>query len=104
VDDIVLNSCARFGDTVERAVLFLQEALADEHRPAYEIRREAADLGISLRTFERAKAQLHVKSAQIREHGRNVWHWRIPLAAGPEEEGALLLQQLGASPEKKAAG
>jgi hypothetical protein len=104
VDDIVLNSGARFGDTIERAVLFLQEALADGDHPADEIRRQAADLGISLRTLERAKAQLHVKSCQVREHGRTVWHWRIPLGATPEEEMAALLKRLQASPDKKAAG
>jgi hypothetical protein len=89
---------------LDTGFLVAVEVVADGTCPAYEIRREAADLGISLRTLERAKAQLHVKSAQIREHGRNIWHWRIPLAADPEEEAALLLQQLRASPDKKAAG
>jgi hypothetical protein len=98
-EQLVLESCGRFGDTVERAVAFLQEALGSELRPSNEIFEEAAAQDISRRTLRRAKDHLHVASAQIREHGRNAWYWRIPAAPTPEEECALLLQELRAPPE-----
>jgi len=32
---------------------------------------------MSLRTLERAKAELGIVSEQRRERGRNVWYWRL---------------------------
>ncbi len=36
--------------------------------------------GISIRTLERATAELGVRSEQRREDGRNVWYWALAAA------------------------
>jgi hypothetical protein len=65
------------GQTVPAAASFLQEQLARGPRGRSGLLAEAEKAGISLRTLERAKAQLGVESEQRRESGRNVWYWRL---------------------------
>jgi hypothetical protein len=102
-DDVVMVDGERFATTLPRAVAFLQETLADGPHPRGEIIREARAMDISTRTLERAKAELRLASHAVYENGHNVWYWRIPLAPTPEEECALLIQELNRPPDGQAA-
>jgi hypothetical protein len=75
-DDLVAP-VRRRGEAVPRAVCFLQERLAAGFCNRQVVLEEAARLGISFRTLERAKQELWVVSRQRREEGRNVWYWGL---------------------------
>ena len=57
---------------------FLREQLAAGPMDRYELVQAAHKVAITLRTLERAKAELGVRSEQRREHGENIWSWRLP--------------------------
>lgn len=65
---------------VPQAVAFLQKHLAQGPRPRHWLVKEAADnAALSLRSLERAKAQLGIVSEERREDERNVWYWSMPI-------------------------
>jgi hypothetical protein len=76
-DDLV-GVGRRRGESVPRAVRFLQAQLESGWKERQALLEHAAREGISFRTLERAKAELHVLSQQRREHGKNVWYWGLP--------------------------
>jgi hypothetical protein len=78
-DDLVRFGRRR-GEAVPRALAFLQEQLAGGTREREGLVELAQGEGISLRTLERAKAELGVRSQQRREQGRKVWYWSLPQA------------------------
>jgi hypothetical protein len=78
-DDLV-GAGRRRGESVPRAIRFLQAHLASGWKERHVLLKEAGREGISFRTLERAKAELNVVSQQHREQGRNVWYWGL---AGP---------------------
>jgi hypothetical protein len=65
------------GEAVTVAVSFLRKQLAQGPCLRQKLLEEGEQAGISLRTLERAKAELRVVSEQRRELGRNVWYWRL---------------------------
>jgi hypothetical protein len=75
--DDLLQSGRRPGESVPRALSFLQEHLVAGPCQRDILLQQATVLGLSLRTLERAKAQLGIRSEQRREQGRNVWYWRL---------------------------
>jgi AAA domain len=75
-DDLV-GAGRRRGESVPRAILFLQAQLESGWKERQALMEQAGREGISFRTLERAKAELHVVSRQRREHGRNVWYWGL---------------------------
>ena len=70
------------GAKVRAAQTFLMRALADCPRPAAEVEREAAMLGISRRTLFRARAACHVICTRVSvpggSHGAGEWRWSLP--------------------------
>ena len=66
------------------AQAFITRALADGPRPAAEVVREAAILGISKRTLRRVRALCDVKATRVSvpggQHGAGEWHWSLPPA------------------------
>jgi hypothetical protein len=75
--DDLLQPSRRRGEAVPRAVAFLEERLADGPCARQRLLEEAEDVGLSLRTLERAKAELGIVSKQAREEGKKVWYWRL---------------------------
>jgi hypothetical protein len=76
--DALVQARAGRGEAIPFAVRFLEEQLDSGWVPRASILQHAAAAGITFRTLERAKAELGVLSQQRREHGRNVWYWRLP--------------------------
>jgi hypothetical protein len=72
------------GSTVDAAVTFLQDYLADGPQPASSAFTVAKQEGISERTLQRAKAQLEVKSqrASAGNDGAGKWLWSLPYNLG----------------------
>ena len=64
---------------IDRAVEWLQTELADGPRPSREVEKAAKDAGISRSSYDRARAELRVKSERRFEAGEA--HWYIYLAA-----------------------
>jgi hypothetical protein len=75
-DDLV-QPIRRRGQAVPQALSFLQELLTQGPYNREVLLEQAERAGMSLRTLERAKAELGVLSEQKREQGRNVWYWRL---------------------------
>jgi hypothetical protein len=69
-------------DTRGAAVEFLNEVLADGPVSASQVREEAEDAGISLRTLERAKKTVGIISYRENvageKRGKGRWYWRLP--------------------------
>jgi hypothetical protein len=65
------------------AVEFLEEVLADGPVPAGQVREEAEDTGISIRTLERVKKKMGVSSyrenATGEKRGKGQWYWKLPV-------------------------
>jgi hypothetical protein len=108
-DEIVRSDPTVTGSSLVKAVEFLQMTLASGDRPRKEVCDLASAYGIAPRTLERARAEAKVLPYQVGENGRNVWYWRIGLAATLEEEDKLMpewLKTFGAvqseAPEKAA--
>jgi hypothetical protein len=76
-DDLVAAGRRR-GESVPRAICFLQAQLESGWKERHVLLEQAECEGISFRTLERAKAELHVLSQQRRQQGRNVWYWGLP--------------------------
>ena len=69
------------GARTRAAQAFLIRALADGPRPATEVEREAAMLGISRRTLFRARALCGIRSTRIGASegpGAGAWQWALP--------------------------
>ncbi len=70
------------GAKTRAAQTFITRALADGPRPAAEIEREAAMLGIARRTLARAQAFCGVRSTRVSSsggpNGAGAWHWSLP--------------------------
>ena len=70
------------GAKIRAAQTFITRALADGPRPAAEIEREAAMLGIARRTLARAQALCGVRSTRVSSsggpNGAGAWHWSLP--------------------------
>lgn len=64
-----------------RALLFLRDALAARGRLGREVFVEAAELGLSRRTIERARAIALVRCSRRGFQGPVVWHWPEPEVA-----------------------
>lgn len=71
----------RSGSTVEAAVTFLQEFLADGPQPAIKVFQVGKREDISERTLKRAKAQLDIRSerASAGNAGEGKWLWSLPV-------------------------
>src|SRR5262249_26117113 len=76
--DELVGAGRRRGDSVPRAIRFLQAQRESGWKERRELLEQAEREGISFRTLERAKAELHVLSQQRRDHGKNVWYWGLP--------------------------
>jgi len=63
----------KYKGKVGEAVSFLKDILAFGEKPAEDIIREGGDDGISLRTLERAKKALRVKSRKFQDK----WYWAL---------------------------
>ena len=70
--------------SLEAAVDFLKDFLADGTQPSSAVFNAAKQEGITERTLKRAKAQLEVKSERISEGnaGAGKWAWSLPSNAG----------------------
>ena len=75
-DDLV-RAGRRRGESVPRAIRFLEAHLESGWKQRKVLLEEAEREGISFRTLERPKAELNVESQQRREQGRNVWYWGL---------------------------
>jgi hypothetical protein len=100
-EELVLPNGERFGQSVEKAAVFLHEALHAATRRRDAVRAEAAAQGIAGRTLERAKQRLRIVSVQIREDGRNVWYWRLPGEEAVRAEQEQLMEEIWAAGDKK---
>jgi hypothetical protein len=79
---------------------WLREALAAGPRPASELIAEAAEVGISESTLNRAKAALGLVAKRRSERGKTTWYWlssgltdfprKVELPTMPGEEGFTL--------------
>jgi len=76
-DDLV-GVGPRRGESVPRAIRFLEAQLESGWKERQGLLEQAVREGISFRTLERAKAELHALSQQRREQGKNVWYWGLP--------------------------
>jgi hypothetical protein len=83
-DDLVLAPGVRYGEHLDRAKEFLQQALAPGPRSCELIQREAAAAGLAPITLRRAKQELHVASEQRRVEGRSQWFWSLTERTGPD--------------------
>jgi len=77
-DDLTVSAHTR-RQTLPAAIALLQDQLANGSRERDHLVNLARTEGISLRTLERAKAQLGIVSDQRRRHGCNVWYWSLPV-------------------------
>jgi hypothetical protein len=105
-DELVLPNGVRYGETLHRAMVFLEEALSNGPRKHEELRSEALTLDISSRTLTRAKLEMKIVSEEARDGARSYWQWRLPHQKTAEEEHADFLEQLcrrAAAPESKMA-
>jgi hypothetical protein len=102
-DEVVLTNGSRFGASVARAEIFLQQALHAATRRQDVVREEAAALGISRRTLERAKQRLQIRTREVREGGRNVWYWSLPGEEAVRAEQAQLMAEIWAAGENRCA-
>ena len=70
------------GAKTRAAQSLLMRALADDPRPAAEVEREAAMLGISRSTLVRARALCNVKAFRVSTpgvpSGPGAWYWSLP--------------------------
>jgi hypothetical protein len=109
-DEIVRTDPSITSSSLAKAVEFLQTTLASRDRPRKEVCDLASAYGIAPRTLERARAEAKVLPYQAWENGRNVWYWRVGLAATLEEEDRLTPEWLKtfcagqSEPPAKAAG
>jgi len=77
----------------DEAVDFLRDALADRPASATELQEEAAELGLSWRTVERAKESLGVRSEKLPGEA-GAWIWFLP-ENNAAEEGRQPPQAIG---------
>jgi hypothetical protein len=73
-----LTGARPHGGALQRAEDFLRSALADSPILRTDLLRRAAELGISERTLDRARAALKIKSNQFHQDGRNTSTWSLP--------------------------
>jgi hypothetical protein len=88
-DELVEKPRRARRDAVSAAMDFLRERLADGPCTRSQLLDEAAALGLSLRTLERAKAELGILSRQGRDNGAKAWYWSLgemPEAAAGDSE------------------
>jgi hypothetical protein len=65
--------------SVDEAMQFITEALAEGSRPAREVVDEARQAGISQRTLDRARANLGITASRVGGAGaEGHWEWRLP--------------------------
>jgi len=86
----------------ERAVEWLRAFLANGKQRATEVQEAASRTGIPLRTLERAKLALRVKSEAVNKDGKVEWWWRdpaAPRAAGREDWLLDTMPELDPMPE-----
>jgi hypothetical protein len=102
-NDLVLSDGRRYGGSVERAMVFLQEALHGATRPLSVLRDEARSLGISWGTLDRARKRLGIEAAQYREDGRNVWYWGLTGEEAAEAERARFINAVWDAGASKSA-
>jgi putative DNA primase/helicase len=81
-DDIRLTARADAED-------FLRQALADGPRPVKEIKGEAEDAGLTMRTVRRAKDDIGVRSRRqsYGGGGEGEWVWYLPSSSGAQSCG-----------------
>jgi hypothetical protein len=60
------------------AAEWLVQALSAGELPALEVLARALKAGISERTLERAKAEIHVRTRQVRIGRQRAWAWSLP--------------------------
>jgi DNA polymerase-1 len=65
------------GDALDEAIAFLQDALRNEPQKTDEVRANAADRDIALRTLERAKKEMQVRSFS-KGFNPKTWYWELP--------------------------
>ncbi|HSW01838.1 MAG TPA: AAA family ATPase [Sedimentisphaerales bacterium] len=73
---------------VQRAVTWLQDALADGPVPSADVLTHAKAQGISQRTLERAKESLGVRSDRKSGQGAASWYFELPAVCGTTRQGA----------------
>lgn len=73
----------------DRALAWLYEQLSPGDRPARDLLAASSDVGISARTLERAKDELHLNAyfEGVGKEGRWMWGLRWPSPGGPEKTG-----------------
>ena len=80
--DALANPRPNDGAKMRAAQSFLLRALADGPRPAAEVEREAATLGVSRGTLVRARALCKVRTFRVSTpglpSGAGAWHWSLP--------------------------
>jgi hypothetical protein len=76
-DELVEKPRPARRDAVAEAMGFLRERLADGPCTRSRLLDEAASLGLSLRTLERAKTELGILSRQGRDNGAKAWYWGL---------------------------
>lgn len=71
---------------LDKAIVFLEEALSKKERPAKEIQQEAQKATISERTLKRAKAALRIDVWKVGAGKEGFWMWSLPSDTPKEAE------------------
>src|SRR5262249_44471414 len=82
---------------LDDAIHFLREELADGPIDAKEIRTRATSAGIAIKTRERAKGRLRVRS--LRAEFKGGWRWHLPSTIAQDRQYPGLAALADADPE-----
>jgi hypothetical protein len=74
IDELLSGALPEHDTTYDRAVVFLQEELAEGERPAADLFDKASGLDIQSRTLKKAKGALGVLSFKRQKR----WYWKMP--------------------------
>ena len=78
-DEVLAGECGE-PTQLDKAYRFLEEVLSNGPLPAKEVKELADKRGVSVRTLERAKADLRIESRQRRAGRKKCWEWSLPKA------------------------